>query len=216
MSKGEIHTIDSKLEVTGNQMFVSERNSNEKNYHLDKEIWNAFKGGSLTAYKLIYEKHIDLLFNYGNKITQHSELVEDCMQDLFVDLWIKKSKFGIVLNIKAYLFISFRRRLLDGLNKRKKRLGIDFADNLEFFFKDSFDSDLISNEKKTKLISILNALPPQKKEAIFLRFYNELSCAEISEIMKIKTQSVYNLISTGLKVMKKAFIFLLPISQIIC
>ena len=123
MSKGEIHTIDSKLEVTGNQMFVSERNSNEKNYHLDKEIWNAFKGGSLTAYKLIYEKHIDLLFNYGNKITQHSELVEDCMQDLFVDLWIKKSKFGIVLNIKAYLFISFRRRLLDGLNKRKKRIG---------------------------------------------------------------------------------------------
>ena len=216
MSKGEIHTIDSKLEVTGNQMFVSGKNLNEKKYHLDKEIWNAFKDGSLTAYKSIYEKHIDLLFNYGNKITQHKELVEDCMQDLFVDLWIKKSKLGVVLNIKAYLFISFRRRLIDGLNKRKKRLGIDFADNLEFFFKDSFDSDLISNEKKTKLISILNALPPQKKEAIFLRFYNELSCAEISEIMKIKTQSVYNLISTGLKVMKKAFIFLLPISQIIC
>lgn len=216
MSKGEIHTIDSKLEVAGNQMFVSGKNLNEKKYHLDKEIWNAFKDGSLTAYKSIYEKHIDLLFNYGNKITQHKELVEDCMQDLFVDLWIKKSKLGVVLNIKAYLFISFRRRLIDGLNKRKKRLGIDFADNLEFFFKDSFDSDLISNEKKTKLISILNALPPQKKEAIFLRFYNELSCAEISEIMKIKTQSVYNLISTGLKVMKKAFIFLLPISQIIC
>ena len=100
MSKGEIHTIDSKLKVAGNQMFVSGKNLNEKNNHLDKEIWNAFKGGSLTAYKLIYEKHIDLLFNYGNKITQHKELVEDCMQDLFVDLWIKKSKLGVVLNIK--------------------------------------------------------------------------------------------------------------------
>ena len=215
MTRGGTHITDANPDGEGKQMFISERNSTQQIYHSDLEIWNAFKGGSLTAYKLIYEKNSDLLFNYGNKITHHKELVEDCIQDLFVDLWIKKLKLAVVINIKAYLFISFRRRLLEALSKRKKSVGFEVADNFEIYLKESTESESISIEKKSKLLHALNALSTQKKEAIFLRFYNGLTCTEVAEIMKVKTQSVYNLISSGLKVIKKAFVFLLPLWQLL-
>ena len=187
------------------QLFVSADNSGETQFYSDKELWNAFKADSLTAYRLIYEKHVDALYNYGTKITVHCEIVEDCIQELFINLWIRKSKLGRVVDIRAYLFTSFRRRLLDLIKKRRKQTWISSTDNLEILFDKSSESDIVTDEMKNTIISALNTLSNQKKEAMFLRFYNNLSCSEISEIMGIRVQSVYNLIYSGLRVMKEIF-----------
>jgi len=188
----------------GKQLFLSINDPNEVQYYSDKEIWNAFKADSRIAYRVIYEKHVDALYNYGNKITPHCEIVEDCIQELFINLWIKKSKLGVVVNIKAYLFTSFRRRLIDLLKKRRKELLVENIDNFEVFFGYSSENDFISDDKRISILNTLNALSTQKKEAIFLRFYNDLSCSEVAEIMEIKAQSVYNLISSGLRTMREA------------
>lgn len=205
MSNSKFHINKIADSKEGKQFFISKSESNEKHYQSDKEIWNAFKGGSRIAYRLIYERYADALYNYGNKITPYSELVEDCLQELFVELWMKKSKLGAVENIKAYLFTSYRRRLIDLIKKSKKEVWISSIDNLEILFNYTSESIVISDNQRASILKELNALSAQKKEAIFLRFYNDLSCIEVAEIMEIKAQSVYNLISSGLKILKDAF-----------
>ena len=194
--ESSIVSLDSK--DVGRQLFVSE-NSAKNNQQNDKELWNAFKEGSLTAFRLIYEQNIDTLFNYGNKITSYRPIASDCIQDLFVDLWNKRSKHGKVNNIKGYLFTSYRRRLLDLLKKQKKNLHIEYLDGFEIFLAEQVNDRNLGEVEKASINSALNALPYQQKEALYLRFFNDLPCSEIGVIMDIKTQSVYNLISTGLK-----------------
>ncbi len=185
----------------GRQIFISKNNAKTHQQN-DQELWNAFKEGSLTAFRLIYEQNIDSLFNYGHKFTSYQPVASDCIQDLFLDLWNRRSKLGKVKNIKGYLFTCYRRRLLDLLKKQKKNLHVEYLNGFEILLTEPINSWDLGEDIKTSITAALNALPYQQKEAIYLRFFNDLPCSEIGEIMGIMTQSVYNLISSGLKTLR--------------
>lgn len=187
--------------VSGNsemELFISKKSSNKSGQN-DKDLWNAFKEGSLTAFRLIYEQNVDNLFNYGNKITSYRAIASDCIQDLFVDLWTKRSKLGKVSSIKGYLFTAYRRRLIDLLNKQKQNLQIEDLSGFPIFLSEPIKDWDLSEDKKATIKAALNELPYQQREAIYLRYFNDLSCSEVGDIMGIRTQSVYNLISSSLK-----------------
>ena len=194
----ESNTISLDSKDVGRQLFIS-KNSAKNNKQNDKELWHAFKEGSLTAIKLIYEQNSDNLFNYGNKITPYQAIVSDSIQDLFIDLWNKRLNLGKVKNIRGYLFTCYRRRLMDSLKKQKKNLHIENLNGFEMLLSKPINDLGLEEDEKKSITSALNALPYQQKEAIYLRFFNDLPCSEIGVIMNIKTQSVYNLISSGLK-----------------
>ncbi len=208
MSISEKNIVDYKLEESGMQISLHEIPTNNRLRQTDEELWNAFKEGSLTAFKLIYERNIDILLNYGNKIAPYRDVAADCIQDLFVDLWNKRSKLRKVNHIKSYLFISYRRRLMNFLKKQNKIRHIEYLDGFEMILTEPISDWDMAENKKASIVLALNALSYQMKEAIYLRFFNDLSCSEIGEIMIIKTQSVYNLISSGLKIIKKSDIIL--------
>ena len=208
MPQGDLNIDVNISEEGGKQVFFDVVKDSSGVQQTDAELWNAFKKGSLTAYKSIYEQHVDALFEYGNTVAPESDMVTDCIQDMFVHLWSRRSRLGKVKKIKAYLFITYRRRLLESLKKQRRNVNIEDLKGLEILAEEGADTD-ITNERQASIISALNALPLQKKEAIYLRFFNDLSCAEIGEIMRIKTQSVYNLISSGLRVIRDKIIPLL-------
>ena len=49
-------------------------------------VWSALRLGNRKALDFIFEKYIRLLYAYGNKISKDYALIEDCIQDLFVEL----------------------------------------------------------------------------------------------------------------------------------
>ncbi|MCG8308907.1 MAG: RNA polymerase sigma factor [Cytophagales bacterium] len=185
------------------RLYISENDFKKDQYQTDLEVWEAFKNGSTTAFSVIYENYIDLLFRYGNKLIGQQEIIEDCLHNFFVDLWKKREVLGNVSNIKAYLLTGFRRRLLVEIKQNRKKLWAEEIDNFEMRLKGTIQIRILTEEEETRLHSALNALSAQKREAIYLRFFNNLSCSEIAKIMGIKTQSVYNLISSGLKALQR-------------
>ena len=50
-------------------------------------IWEKFKYGDQKAFEIIYNEYVDVLFAYGSKITCDKSLVEDSIQDLFIDIY---------------------------------------------------------------------------------------------------------------------------------
>ncbi len=208
MEKSVLNIDSNNFQESRKQIFLNETSANNRIRQTDEELWNAFKEGSLTAFKLIYERNIDILLNYGNKIAPYRDVAADCIQDLFVDLWNRRSKLGKVKHIKGYLFISYRRRLMNFLKRQNNIRHIEYLDGFEIILTEPISDWDMAENKKASIVLALNALSYQMKEAIYLRFFNDLSCAEIGEIMIIKTQSVYNLISSGLKIIKKSDIIL--------
>ena len=59
--------------------------------------WKLFLEGDDQAYSWIYTHYIQVLYNYGLQITPDSEIVKDCIQDVFVKIYKAKKKLTVSL-----------------------------------------------------------------------------------------------------------------------
>lgn len=78
----------------------------------DPALWQAFKQGDRVAFERIYEQHIQPLINYGYKITTDRNLIQDCIQDLFVELWESRERLTNTDSVRFYLLKALRNKLI--------------------------------------------------------------------------------------------------------
>jgi RNA polymerase sigma factor (sigma-70 family) len=171
-------------------------------------LWVRFLQGDRHAFAVIYDAHIDDLFHYGMHFCQDKERVKDCLQDLFQDLWAGREHLAEnVQNIRYYLISSLRRRLLRALRKDRRYQHRDSWEAFEFEFTLPLESQLIRNEtaeeQKRLLQQALGNLSRRQREAIYLRFFQDLSYNEVADIMSMQVDSVYNTISKAIGILKK-------------
>ena len=70
----------------------------------------AFQSGDVNAFSRLYDLNINILFNYGCKLTTDRELLKDCIHDVFVKIYTKQAELNHIENFKSYLFISLKNR----------------------------------------------------------------------------------------------------------
>jgi len=175
------------------------------------QLWQQLKSGEGVALVKIYDLHIDVLYNYARRFTQNTNLIEDCLQDLFAEIWEKREKLSDTTSIKAYLFKSVRRKVFRALHKDDKFMPTDPAFSRypqeveESYEKWLIDSEL-TNEQQQRLKSCLEKLSDRQKEAIVLKFYENLKNEEIALIMGISIQSLYNLIHSAIHSLRQAYL----------
>jgi RNA polymerase sigma factor (sigma-70 family) len=166
-------------------------------------LWESFRNGDQEAFAALFRQHYETLFRFGNKFTSDTELLEDCIQELFLELWQAKSRTP-VLSVKAYLLKSLKYKLLKAFRQQGKSLQL--YDNGEGYFEWSHESFLIekqeNDEKKELVIKALGRLSSRQKEIIYLKYYQNLSYEEVSEIMNINYQVARNLLYQAIKSLK--------------
>ena len=178
----------------------------------ESRIWNAFKQGSEDAYAQIYENYFFALYNYGIKIIRDKDLVKDCIQDLFINLWRTKHNLGEVTTIKPYLYKSLRHDLLRKLHQESHTCALHPEQETHYDFEIVLSHEVeliesqVAKEQKKFLINELNMLTKRQKEVIFLKFYENLSYQEIATVMSISVNAVYNLLSLALGSLKKKIV----------
>ncbi|MDO6437837.1 sigma-70 family RNA polymerase sigma factor [Cyclobacterium sp. 1_MG-2023] len=170
------------------------------------ELWGLIQSADQEAFAYIFTTNSDDIFKYGQKFTTDCELIEDVIQDTFVRIWEIKSSLVIHSSIRFYLFSTFRRELVRRLKKNQKhQLLEDYHSSVTW--EDSFQEILIENqitqESSMKISSALDNLSTRQKEAIYLKYMQDMSYEEISSLMGIKVPSLYNLVLKGLKSMKQ-------------
>ena len=60
----------------------------------DSRLWKAFRAGSREAFDYIFKQEAAPLLSYGTKFTPDRDMVLDCIQDLFVELWNRRHNLG--------------------------------------------------------------------------------------------------------------------------
>jgi RNA polymerase sigma factor (sigma-70 family) len=171
----------------------------------DTVVWYKFKGGDESALSGIYHNHIDALYNYGIKFNSNGDFVKDCIQELFFELINHRANLGSTNNIRFYLLKSLRRKIA----RNGKVLHLRFENNIDELNSNSvpsIENELIDEEvnfeMQGKIKVLLQKLSKRQKEAIYLKFYQELSYEEISAIMSISYQSSRTIIFKAIKTMR--------------
>lgn len=165
----------------------------------DQSLWDALRLGDKKALDHIFDKYVSLLQWYGGKITKNEAVVEDAIQELFIEIWNKKALLSSTTCIKFYLFKSLRRRIIKKLKKEnwhKGLLSLAHASNLDFDFsrESAMIDDELNAEKKEYVREIIGALSKRQQEIIYLKFYEDLSASQIADVMGLTIPSVYSLL----------------------
>lgn len=172
--------------------------------------WSAFKAGDKEAFSRIYHHHVEGLLKYGYKIHHNRPLVEDCVQDLFIELWKSRGNLSDTTSVKFYLFQAVRYKILRKINEESKneesKIELMTLENYERLSLWHVENDLVEFEIQSQQMSYLedsiNALPARQREAINLRFYNNFSNEEVARIMGVNYKSACRFIYMAIKKLK--------------
>ncbi len=165
------------------------------------ELLAGFINGDAAAFSKLYNLHVNMLYNYGCKLTKDVELLKDCIQDVFIKIYNKRTELDTVTNFKSYIIISLKNKLCD---ESRKRINLsDIAvEELDVISGDNLEKDYIDNEKEMLdnvfVAKILDELSPRQRKAIVLYYIEEKKYEEICAIMDMNYQSVRNLIHRGI------------------
>lgn len=161
----------------------------------------SFQAGNMAAFSQLYDLHINILFNYGLKLTIDKELLKDCIHDIFVKLYTKKDELGTIDNLKSYLFISLKNKLCDELRKRMY-MSDTAVEEVNAIAPTDVEDDYMEEEQRKNEFSLvkrlLGQLSPRQREALTLYYIEEKKYEDICEIMNMNYQSVRNLMHRGL------------------
>ena len=181
-------------------------NSENKEYlHL---TWLRFKNGDKEAFAFFYNLHIDRLYQYGLKLCNDDDTVKDAIQEVFLDLYLKRAnEHTNPENLKYYLLLALKRNLIKKLKSKRR---FDEGEIPENNFQDmefSAEYQLIEKEQNEELraniINALNQLPGKQKEAIYLRFNRGLEYEEISFLLNLNYQSSRALIHRAIEKLRE-------------
>lgn len=160
------------------------------------KFWQAFVQGDEGSFESVFKAYFKPMYGYGIKLCDNPELVKDCIQELFENLWERRDRLTHIQSPNVYLFVSLRRKILKRVNGLKS-----LDSDLEKVNENTFVSfgrenliikDEVKFQKKQELTEALNQLSNRQKEVVYLHFYNGMSYGEIEQILSINRQSVRN------------------------
>lgn len=158
------------------------------------DVWRRFRLGDRFAFSEIYEEFADILFAYGIKITNDRELVKDCIQDLFFNIYRYNIKLQQPEYLEFYLFRSLKNDLIRKVKSKKQQSSLSDENvvlfDLKFLAEQDNHEPELEELRIEALQKILQTISPQKREMLFLKFSTGLNYAEIGEIVGMKADAV--------------------------
>ena len=154
------------------------------------------------AFSHLYNLYINDLLSYGISLGFSEETCRDAAHDVFFKVFTEKKRLSAVKKTTAYLFRSFRNHLLN-IQKRQHRFAPDFTfETYPFTTEITILDNLIDQEEAQRLKNIikelLEELTPRQREAIYLRYMQEMEYEDIAALLNMNANSARRLVSRGI------------------
>lgn len=166
----------------------------------------------------IYYTQFDVLYNYGKRFTSDNFLIEDAIQNVFVNLIILDDNYEKINNLRNYILVSFRNELIQLINKSRKHDMLDQVNEFEFITEysnnESFEDEEINIKKDIINNYITKNTTSKQQEILYLRFDIGLSYEEISKMLEITIESCRTLVYRTIKKMSADSTLLNKLSKI--
>lgn len=120
--------------------------------------------------------------------------MEDCIQDVFIELWHYRKGLAQPVSVRFYLLKALRNRL-----RAQYRRDLPFVSGWDdaaenervssypFDMEPSAEQKLIAleidTERKDQIHRAIQTLSPRQREIIYLRYFNNLTYEQICEVM---------------------------------
>jgi RNA polymerase sigma-70 factor (ECF subfamily) len=150
---------------------------------------------SRAAMDLVVQKYRERLFYHALYIVKDWEEAYDAVQEVFIRAIREKRFFNEDFRIKAWLYRVTSNLCFNLVRNRKRRGAIlESVPQPTSSAADQIDQ-VFAGERKTEMMRAIDQMTAAHREILLLRYYSDLSYAEISETLDIKLGTVMSRLS---------------------
>ena len=171
------------------------------------DLARRIRDGDQGALEALFREHYAALCRFANRYLHDRAAAEDLVQDVFASIWTGRLRVDVRGSPRSYLFAAVRNR---ALNLRKHQLverdwerDEALPDVRELHRAPARPDDLLDDaERRNRLRAALEALPERCRLVMQLRWEEQLSHAEIAEVMGITVKGVERQLARGLRALR--------------
>lgn len=150
-----------------------------------------------TLYKNLFHKYYPKLLFYATRLVGDEE-AEDVVQDVFVELWRRRSYMEIGDQIQAFLYRATYTKALNVLKHRNIQEGYSMVieeinqKRVEFYQPDNNEviQRIENKELRAEIQKAINELPDKCKEVFKLSYLHDMKNKEIADVMGVSLRTV--------------------------
>ncbi len=177
----------------------------------DKELVGSYLNGNPTSVEKLINRHQGRVFAYILMLVKDRQLADDIFQDTFIKV-IKTLKSGSYK--EEGKFIQWTMRIAHNLIidhfRKSKRLPVvdnnndnyDLMDNLTMADA-SIEEQMITNQIHDDLRKLIEFLPDEQREVLYLRLYAEMSFKDIADLTNVSINTALGRMRYALINMRK-------------
>jgi len=156
----------------------------------EKKMIEGCRKGDTAAFESLFTEYKFFVYRDALLMTGIREKADDVLQDVFITIWKSIDKY----NPKKAKFITWLHRItmnrcIDLFRKEKERLST-LGDDICMGKNSLPEETMVNKDDHQRLITAMNCLDYKHRATLILRFYDDLSYKDISDVLDIPMGTV--------------------------
>lgn len=164
----------------------------------DDELIDRIKGGDEAAAEELIDRYYAAILRYCGWHCSDPERAEDLTQETFLKLFRSLPRYKDRNKFKAYLYTIANRLCIDE-SRKMPFYSLEDAEEIA-----GGHNEIAQAENREELRRLLGVLSEVQREAVILRFGQELGFAEIAKVMGCSMRTAQSRVRNALRLMKKS------------
>jgi RNA polymerase sigma-70 factor (family 1) len=157
---------------------------------IEREMLRELAEGSESVFVSIFDEYSPKVYRLALKFLHSKEAAEEVVQDVFMDVWLRREKMADVLNFAAYLHGMAKKQIYDSY--RRKSAFVEMVQ--EFSYQEQADNAtermLQEGEHERLLQEAVSSLPAHQREIFQLAREEGLTHEAIAQRMNLSRLAV--------------------------
>lgn len=163
----------------------------------DDDLVDEIRLGNENAAEELINRYYTLILRYCKRHCFNIEKAEDLTQETFLKLFNNLKGYKRKRRFKAYLYTIAHHLCID----ESRKVQVYSLENEEELVDEQ--NEMVQIENKLEINSLLKILSPEQREAIILRFSEQLEFHEIAKVMGCNLRTAQSRVRNGLKIMRR-------------
>jgi RNA polymerase sigma-70 factor, ECF subfamily len=165
----------------------------------DFDIIRNIQKGQVNDFELLVKKYQSAVFNVLFHILHQEGIARELSQDVFVKAYEHLDSFNFKSRFFSWIY---RIAINTGISYQKKQHQHLFTNRFPGNYEEGVDEKIMEKEKAAMLKEAINRLKNKYKMVILLRYYEQLSYAEMAEVLGISENKVKSRLFCSRKLLK--------------
>lgn len=143
---------------------------------------------------ILYDRYASFVYNQSFSFVDSEEEAQDLTHDIFIKIYLNLKKFKNESKLSTWIYSIVYNQCLNYVKKNQKKPEenrdlYEDVENLEHHTEEISDKELFEINY-AKLQEILNQIPIEDKAILLMKYKDDMSVKDISELFNIKESAV--------------------------